>query len=275
MSFETPHRTPGSHSATTPAGSRAFAISSAPARHVLPGTADKTPSARESIGACPFAESDAQLWQAGRFGDLRRKLLDDLIQADAIGDTAWLCDLSNNLACVYRSLGDLDSAAQFQRQAAIRDAEQAGAPVLTASTLSNLACDLMLAGDLATAESLFWKSLLEELAAGDAAAAGSDWANLALIAGLQGDQAECRGRFWEALKLHRRGHDQLSVAMDLWHLGQSFEITSDWSICRRLYARAEQLFTEIQNDAMRLEARKQKDFVAAHEAVVTFNPACN
>jgi hypothetical protein len=146
-----------------------------------------------------------------------------------------------------------------------------GSGRLSATSLSNLACDAFLAGDLPTAEGLYWKSLLSELGAGNNSEAAADWANLGLLAGLHGDHEESRSRLWEALKLHRRAKDGLGLAMDLWHFGHSFQQTGDWSICSKIFQRAERKFAQIGNDELRAEARTQHELAAARDQVTSFD----
>jgi len=227
------------------------------------------------VSARGDSDIDHRLWQSGRYHELRQRLSDELVQAEIAANDSRLQVISNNLACVYRALGDHVSAAQFQQQAASRECHQSRNGQLSTVSLSNLACDAFSAGDLLTAEGLFWKSLLGELANGDDAAAGSDWANLGLIANFQGDLEACRWRFWQALKRHHRAHDLLGVAMDLWHLGQSFESTGDWSVCRRMFERSERLFAQIGHSELRLAARLQKELATARECVTTFDVARN
>ena len=216
-----------------------------------------------------------ELWQAGRYHELRQHLQSDLIQAEADGDQAQLRIITNNLACVYRMLGDSESAHQFQWQAAQRECDLEPAGELSSVTLSNLACDALLAEDWPLAEGLFWKSLLSELASGDHAAAGSDYANLGLLAGLQGDHEGCRWRLWQAYKLHRKASDRSGQALDLWHLGQSFELTGNWTLCRKLFQKAEQMFANLQHQALRVEAQTRKELAAVRERVVTFDVTRN
>jgi tetratricopeptide (TPR) repeat protein len=218
---------------------------------------------------------NSALWQSGRLNELRRHLLAELIQAETSSDRQELLDVTNDLACVYRALGDAESAAHFQTQAAAREMEIRGPGQLTATALSNLACDALLAGELPTAEGLFWKSLLSELAAGNHAGAAADWANLGLLAGLQGDHEESRYRLWEALKLHRRAGDSHGMAMDLWHLGQSFEESGNWPRCAKLYQRAEQLFLRLGNDEFRIESRDRKELAKARLQVTQFDACRN
>jgi tetratricopeptide (TPR) repeat protein len=223
----------------------------------------------------PAPNRYAGLWQAGRLDELRHQLSTTLEQAEATGNDQELLDATNDLACVYRALGDQISAAEFQTQAAAREVAICGSGNLSPASISNLACDALLAGDWQTAEGLFWKTLLTELSSGNDAGAAADWANLGLLAGLQGDHEESRIRLWEALKLHRRAGDLLGVGMDLWHLGQSFEETGVWPISARLFRRAEQQFASIKNEEMRTEARVRKEFAMQRDQVTKFESARN
>lgn len=228
--------------------------------------------------AIPIASKPCEnsaLWKAGRFEELRQRLTADLAGAEALDDQQELLDVTNDLACVFRALGDQTAAAQFQTQAAVRESNMLGSGRLSATSLSNLACDALLAGDLPIAEGLFWKSLLVELGSGNASGAAADWANLGLLAGLQGDHEESRYRLWEALKLHRRSGDDHGMAMDLWHLGQSFEESAAWSISARLFERAERKFTETDNVELCHAARVRKQLARAREQVFLFDVGRN
>ncbi|MDB5390831.1 MAG: hypothetical protein JWM11_6477 [Planctomycetaceae bacterium] len=245
-----------------------------PSLSQVPGTSSlQTSDASSAADRLPVCQcqQNAALWQAGQLDQILRQLTDDLIRSEATGDRLGLLDATNDIACVYRMQGEHLSASQFQAQAAVREMELLGSRRLSATSLSNLACDALLNGDWPIAEGLFWKSLLAELAAGNESGAAADWANLGLLAGLQGDHEQSRYCLWEALKLHRRAGDQLSLGMDLWHLGQSFEETGDWSLSARLFQRAELKFLQIGNNEFRIEARDRKESAKARLQVTTFD----
>ena len=219
----------------------------------------------------------AELWQQGRYRELSVHLNSELAHAETIGDRVALIAAANDLACVQRALGDHESAAYFQLLAATAERQPVdGEPGrISAKSLGNLACDAMLAGKLAIAESLLWKSLLAELASGNEPGAAADWANLGLIAGLLGDLESSKQRLWTALKLHRLQRDQFHLALDLWHLGQLFEIEGDWNRSTRLFQRAAELFRRIGHQQFRRAAESQRNLNAARAAVLSFDASRN
>ena len=217
------------------------------------------------------------LFQAGRCRELSALIAGELAAAESSGDWQAFIVSANDLACVHRAAGDHETAAYFQLLAATseRQAVAGLAGRISATSLGNLACDALLAGRWAVAESLLWKSLLAELATGNALGAAADWANLGLIAGLLGELSEAKVRLWRALKLHRQQGDLFHVALDLWHLGQLFEIDGDWLRARKLSQRAASLFAELGHSQLQQEATSHAHLNAARAAVLEFDVRLN
>lgn len=232
----------------------------------------------------PFASQEVnvsrtlatELWQEGRYQELCRLLQDDLEQAEREGNSWGLFDASNDLACLYRTLGDHDAAAHFQRQA-VASFSQVNPGGIRQSPLlqANMACDALLAGRLDPAEYWLWRSLLGELGTGNDLGAAADWANLGIVALLQDQWETAKDRFWEAVRLHRLHKDLFGLAHDLFHLAQIFEVEGDWNRASNLFARAADHFQEIGNSACHHEATRRTQLAAARAAVLTFDPGVN
>lgn len=216
----------------------------------------------------PFSLSETAL-----SGPDTARLARDLAAAESAGDRQEFIASANDLACQYRSSGDYDTAAYFQLLAATAERQTvAGLPGrLSPTSLGNLACDALLAGQLAIAEGLLWKSLLAELAAGNEPGIAADWGNLGLLAGLSGDLPAARQRLWWAIKIHRRQGDLFHLAFDLWHLGQLWELDANWDIAQRLFARAADLFASVGHVQFQSEAARRSDLNAARAAVLAFD----
>ena len=221
--------------------------------------------------------SNAELWRAGRYDELSARLSAALVLAESGNDRGGLIDAANDLACTHRALGDHETAAYFQLMAANSEHQSVDqhSGRISATSLGNLACDALLAGRLPIAESLLWKSLLAELAAGNEVGIAADWANLGLLAGLQGDLDLARQRLWEALKLHRRQQDHLHVGLDLQHLAQVFELEGNWNRAGKLYEKAAIQFTRAGNPWMSDESRKLALLNQARDAVLKFDAGVN
>ena len=205
------------------------------------------------------------------------RLAAELAAAEQGGDRLTFIASANDLACVYRSSGDHDSAAYFQLLAATAERQTVdGIPGrISPTSLGNLACDAVLAGKLAIAEGLLWKSLLAELAAGNEPGIAADWGNLGLLAGLIGDLPAARLRLWWAVKIHRRIGDSVHLALDLWHLGQLWELDGDWDRAHRLFARAASLFAAVEQHQFQSAAAQRSALNAARAAVLTFDVRLN
>lgn len=223
------------------------------------------------------APSDRNLFQTGRCHELSSRLAGELALAESSGDRQGFIAAANDLACAHRAAGDQETAAYFQLLAATAERQpsdgQAGR--ISPTSLGNLACDAVLAGNLSLAEGLLWKSLLAELAAGNTAGAAADWANLGLIAGLLGELDEAKERLWWALKLHRQQGDHFHLALDLWHLGQVLEIEGDWSGSSKLFRRAARLFAEIGHSQLQQAAASRERVNEARAAVLMFDVRLN
>lgn len=243
-------------------------------------SADTCPANTAKISAGFAVEatpSNAELWRTGRYHELSGRLADELVCAETAGDRQGLIDAANDLACTYRAHGNLEAAAHFQLLAATceRQAAEQHEGRISATSLGNLACDAMLAGKFPIAESLLWKSLLAELAAGNDAGAAADWANLGLLAGLLGELDEAMERLWEALKLHRRLKDAFHTGLDLWHLAQIFEIERNWSRASKLYQKAAIQFTRVGLFSKAHAAQDRANLNQARDAVLRFDACVN
>lgn len=221
--------------------------------------------------------TSSNLFETGRCRELSALLSGELAAAERSGDHQAFIESANDLACAHRAAGDNETAAYFQLLAATseRRSVDGRSGRISATSLGNLACDALLAGRWAMAESLLWKSLLAELAVGNALGVAADWANLGLIAGLLGELGEARKRLWYALKLHRQHSDLFHVALDLWHLGQLFEIEGDWPRSTKLFQRAALLFAEIGHSQFQQEVAAQARLNEARAAVMAFDVRLN
>lgn len=223
------------------------------------------------------ATSSSQLWQAGHYQQLAARLTQELRHAEACGDKSALIGAANDLACTHRASGDHETAAYFQLLAATAERQSAaGLPGrISATSVGNLACDALLAGRLAIAEGLLWKSLLMELAAGNDSGAAADWANLGLLASSLGDFASAKERLWWALKLHHRLGDAFHVGLDLWHLAQMFESEGAWKYAHGLYRRATHWFRLAGHTEFEHLAEHSTQINAARKAVFAFDVRLN
>ncbi len=214
-----------------------------------------------------------QLFQTGRCHELASLLVGELAAAESSGDRQAFIVAANDLACAHRAAGDAETAAYFQLLAATSERQPTDGQTgrISPTSLGNIACDSILAGKLAVAESLLWKSLLAELAAGNELGVAADWANLGLIAGLLGELTEAKERLWFALKLHRKHGDLFHLALDLSHLGQLFEMDGDWELSSKLSQRAARLFAEVGHAQFQQEAMLRTVVNDARGAVLTFD----
>ncbi|MDB5339902.1 MAG: hypothetical protein JWN70_5521 [Planctomycetaceae bacterium] len=235
------------------------------------------PAEFSSADALRSPSTSCNLFQTGRCRELSSLLSGELAAAERSGDRQAFIASANDLACAHRAVGDHETAAYFQLLAATSERQPVDgrAGRISATSLGNLACDALLAGRWALAESLLWKSLLAELGAGNAPGAAADWANLGLIAGLLGELQEAKVRLWCALKLHRQQGDLFHVALDLWHLGQLFEIDGDWLRSKKLFQRAASRFAEIGHPQLRQEAVSRARLNEARAAVLAFDVRLN
>lgn len=235
------------------------------------------PETRTDDARAGAARSTAELWQAGRYQEVSARLAQELVGAEAAGDQRHFSAVANDLACAHRAQGNQETAAYFQLLAATAERQSTGPDGgrISATSLGNLACDAMSAGNLPLAENLLWKSLLTELAAGNDAGAAADWANLGLLAGLSGELDQAKERLWEALKLHRRHLDPFHTGLDLWHLAQIFEAESDWQRAGRLYEKAAEQFICASNVQKSHEAAHRANLNRARDAVLNFDVRLN
>jgi tetratricopeptide (TPR) repeat protein len=243
----------------------------------LPKPPAKMPVASFALTAVK-ADSPDDLWQSGRYQELSALLSRELRRAEVAGDRQALIEIANDLACTHRASGDHETAAYFQLFAATveRKTDEDGRPGrISATSLGNLACDALLAGRLAVAEGLLWKSLLGELAAGTDSDIAADWANLGILAGLLGEFEAAKERLWWALKIHRRLGDSFHTALDLWHLAHLFETDGDWIRARQLFERAAQRFELANHAQFHQAATHQARLNAAREAVLAFDVRLN
>lgn len=235
------------------------------------------PAENFSADALRSSSASCNLFQTGRCRELSSLLSGELAAAESSGDRQAFIASANDLACAHRAAGDHETAAYFQLLAATSERQPVGGQAgrISATSLGNLACDALLAGHWPLAESLLWKSLLAELAAGNALGVAADWANLGLIAGLLGELPEAKLRLWRALKLHRQHGDLFNLALDLWHLGQLFEIDGDWLRAKKLFERAAGLFAVIGHAHLQQEAASRSRLNEARAAVLAFDVRLN
>lgn len=221
--------------------------------------------------------SAAELWASGKYSQLAARFVAELVTAEASGDRSRVVESANDLACAHRAAGNHVTAAYFQMLSATteRDLGSEGVGRISATSMGNLACDAILSGKWAIAESLLWKSLLAELAAGNDHGIAADWANLGLLAGLMGDLDAAKQRLWCALHIHRRLRDRFHTGLDLWHLAQVFEATGDWATSRKLATRAATWFETVGNAAHAAAAKQHIAVNAAREAVTSFDARLN
>lgn len=225
----------------------------------------------------PTYDSSSALFASGNYAELSARLAQELAAADAVFDRQRFIEVANDLACAHRAAGNLTTAAYFQVLSARAERDEAAGDVrrISPTSMGNLACDAILGGRWAVAESLLWKSLLSELAAGNSAGIAADWANLGLLAGLLGELEVARQRLWWALKLHYRLGDRFHMALDLFHLAQIFEAHGDWMRASKLSRRAAAEFAAIGHSALECAAQHTADTNAARAAVVNFDACVN
>lgn len=218
----------------------------------------------------------AELWDSGRYRELSSHLLAELMTAESTGDWDRWITATNNLACTYRALNDSDAASRFQYLATLGESQvQRSRTQYSATTLSNLACDAILAGQTGPAEALLWKSLLMELACGNDSGAAADWGNLGLLAASQGHLEAAVRHLWEAVKLHHRLSDHHGLGLDLMHLGQICELQCHWKRAANLFQRAASRFSQVGNADRAHVATTAARLNAARAAVVKFDTSRN
>lgn len=142
---------------------------------------------------------------------------------------------SNNLASVYRAMGDARKAADFQRQsisAECRLDDESSDNTSLACDFTNRAGDAILAGQYELAARLLQQSLALETGGGKAA----DWGNLGIVLALNGDLTEAIRFLWRAYRLHVRAKDNFGAGTDLMNLAEFFQQLGRWNTvvsCRR------------------------------------------
>ena len=231
----------------------------------------------EFASAKVAGSTSCNLFQTGRCRELAALLAGELAAAESSGDRQTFIAAANDLACAHRAAGDHETASYFQLLAATSERQAVDGHIgqISPTSLGNIACDSILAGRLAVAESLLWKSLLAELADGNELGVAADWANLGLIAGLLGELTEAKLRLWFALKLHRKHGDLFHLALDLWHLGQLWEMEGNWDCSSRFFKRAKKLFAEVGHGEFYQAARERELVNQARAAVFTFDVRLN
>jgi len=204
-------------------------------------------------------EYGAYLWRVGSYDEAIEQFRRLLRQAWEEGDTWQRSIASNNLAAVYRSVGQTARAHAFQQQS-IRNASDADAdPLQTACDLGNRACDALLAGEFRLAEQLLLQSLLLESASGNLEGQAADWGNFGVLYGqLQafGLGTRCLLR---AYHLHAELNDARGCGMDLINLADLFERAGREQRAIRCLHRAVMCLdraqaTRLKDQAERLEA---------------------
>lgn len=131
-------------------------------------------------------------------------------------DHELLAIASNNLAAVFRDLGEYELASRFQQRAT------ASQPECDHVDLSNLANDALVSGRYDLAERLVRLSLHMEGEDGSFESEAADRGTLGLLAGLTGNAREGIGLLRSACVLHRRAEDHRGLGADYVNLAFLF-----------------------------------------------------
>lgn len=167
--------------------------------------------------------------------------------AERVADAGLWSLACNNLAVVYRELGDASHAAALQHRswdAEMRDALSDKRECEAGCDLGNHASDAILAGDLPAAERLLRLSLRWETAHGSTAGAAADWGNLGVVALLRGHHRRAMHSLRQALRLHRQLKDERGIGCDLLHLGLLCDSLDRRRAAVRLLTRAKHYLQE-------------------------------
>ncbi len=146
---------------------------------------------------------------------------------------------SNNLAAIYRAMGDSQTAADYQRQsitAECRLDDNTSDNAALACDFSNRATDAILAGQYELASRLLQQSLTLEADSDTRLGEASDWGNLGILLALNGELTEAIPLLWRAYRLHVREKDFHGAGTDLLNLAEFFHDLGRWKTvvsCRR------------------------------------------
>lgn len=185
-----------------------------------------------------------------RTGRLRESLVTFrrlLKLAERVADSGLWSVACNNLAVVYREMGDASHAVALQHRswdAELHDAMIENRECDAGCDLGNHANDAILAGDLPGAERLLRLSLRWETAHGSTAGAAADWGNLGVVALLRGHHRRAVHSLRQALRLHRQLGDDRGIGCDLLHLGLLCDSIDRRRAAVRLLTRAKHYLQE-------------------------------
>lgn len=152
-----------------------------------------------------------------QFGASIARLTQLLDMATETGDDVAMGWAYEQLAGIYRDLGDFELAGRFQRRAI------AAKPWSDHVDLTHLASDAVACGEFDVAETLAVNGLqMQSSGLESPVDLAADFGMLGVIRGLQGDRHEAIALLWQAYQLHQAANDAHGMGRDLMNLSEFF-----------------------------------------------------
>ncbi len=197
------------------------------------------------------------LWRQGEFAAALEHVRTALVQARLGGNQALVSVSANNLAVLFREIGDAESAARWQQRSwSVALSSDPQNPPQMGCDLSNRANDALLARDFELAEELFHRSLQWEVSLGTRSGEADDWGSLGHVAALRGKTEQALKYYRKALDLHVELQDERGVATDLLHIGQVLANLERWPAALLLLNRAVAMTEKLCHAPLLQEARQ-------------------
>jgi tetratricopeptide (TPR) repeat protein len=178
--------------------------------------------ASEADGVDAQSEYAEFLFRTERFPEAEtafRSLLDAALRTS---DTRLRAAATHNLAAVRRATGDARGAAELQQRSVSAELQGTETTVgeVSASTLSSLAIDALLAGRFNVARKLLRRALTLEAADGSLEGQAADWGSLGLVAIFQERYSGAVACLVRAYVRHRKAGDAHGMGCDLSNLAE-------------------------------------------------------
>ena len=217
------------------------------------------------------------LFRMDRFSEaeaLLRALLETAVQT---ADTRLQIVVTHNLAAVHRVAGNRLTAAEFQQKSIAAELRGANAAVsdLSASTLSSLANDALMAGKYNLARKLFRRSLSLETAAGSLAGQAADWGSLGIVALFQGRHKPAVSCLLRAYVRHRQLGDAYGMGCDLLNIAEAARRLGRTNASIRFLQRARSKFESVDAARQSQKANLLREQIARVAQVAGRDPLWN
>ncbi|MBI3866237.1 MAG: hypothetical protein HY290_30525 [Planctomycetia bacterium] len=213
-------------------------------------------------------------WQAARHEFEQLLRWGQLKNSQPLCEAAW-----NNLAVVFREIGDAAQASICQQQAwkaAFGTTDTADlSPESLSCHMTNRANDAILAGEFRLAERLLWSALDCDRLSQNLVDEAADWGSLGIVASLTGDFDSAGVRFERAYHIHAQLGDDIGMGCDLRHLAELAMARGDFDEARRFVNRALVHFRRSGCRRLVRRANRTKLEIAARHRLAAFDPSRN